>query len=181
MSRLEEKTLNSRIIFEGRLIRVQLDEVELPDGNTSTRELVKHPGAVTVMAVTEENRMVFVRQYRKPLEKEILEIPAGKLEPGEDPEECARRELEEETGYKAKALKHVVSMYTSPGFADERLHLYEARGLAEGQFRPDSEEFVERVELTLEEAFERMAAGEICDAKTVTALYIWKNREIAGK
>ncbi|MFC4078172.1 NUDIX hydrolase [Salinithrix halophila] len=181
MSRLKEQTIRSETIFEGRVIRVQLDEVRLPNGKTSTRELVKHTGAVSVMAVTKEGKMVFVRQYRKPLDKEILEIPAGKLEPGEDPKECAARELEEETGYRAQNLKPIVSFYTSPGFADELLHLYEATGLSEGEANPDSDEFVERVELTLEEAFQAMESGEIADAKTVAALYIWHNRVLTEK
>ncbi|MFD1395112.1 NUDIX domain-containing protein [Kroppenstedtia eburnea] len=177
LSRLEEKTIHRRTIFEGRVIRVELDEVGLPNGKTSTRELVRHSGAVSVLAVTGEGKIVLVRQYRKPLEKEILELPAGKLEPGEDPADCALRELEEETGYRAAELTHLVSFYTSPGFADELLHLYEAQGVSEGTFRPDEDEFVERVELTLEEAFDRMKSGEICDAKTVTALYILQGRE----
>lgn len=181
MSELEEKTIRSKNIFEGRIIRVQLDEVELPNGNISTRELVKHPGAVAIMAITEEDKMVFVRQYRKPLEKTILELPAGKLEPGENPAVCATRELEEETGYRADEINHVVSVYTSPGFADELLHLYEVQGLVQGVYHPDADEFVETVELTLEEAFQRMEAGEICDAKTVTALHIWKNRKVDRK
>lgn len=180
-NRLEEKTLCSHHIFEGRVFRVQLDEVELPNGSTSTRELVKHPGAVSVMALTEEHKMIFVRQYRKPLEQETLELPAGKLEPGEDPAACAIREMEEETGYRVERLFHVVSMYTSPGFADELLHIYKAHGLGKGDLQPDNDEFVEPVELSLEEAFARMEAGEICDAKTITALYIWRNWELGGK
>src|SRR4051794_6629500 len=106
---LEEKTIISKTVFEGKVIRLQVDDVQLPNGNISKREIVKHPGAVAIMAVTDENKMVFVRQFRKPLEKTILEIPAGKLEAGEDPLACAVRELEEETGYKAGEVKHVVS------------------------------------------------------------------------
>jgi ADP-ribose pyrophosphatase len=178
MSRLEEKTIASKSIFDGKIIRLQVDEVELPNGNTSTREIVKHPGAVAVLAVTEENKLVLVRQYRKPLEKTILEIPAGKLEPGEDPMECARRELEEETGYRAESLHPLVSFYTSPGFADEIIHIYEARGLKAGEAHADPDEFVEVVELEMEEAFDRLKNEEIHDAKTVTALYIWQNRSL---
>jgi len=174
MSHLEEKTINSQTIFSGRVIHLQVDEVELPNGNTSTREIVKHPGAVTVIAITEENKLVLVRQFRKPLEKTILELPAGKLETGEDPIECAFRELEEETGYKAESMEHWVSFYTSPGFADEYLHVYRARGLSKGNTHLDQDEFVELVELTLPECLERMRSGEICDAKTVAAIYYWQ-------
>jgi ADP-ribose pyrophosphatase len=124
---LEEKTIKTEKIFEGRIITVQVDEVELPNGKTSTRELVKHPGAVAVIAVTDEEKIVMVEQYRKPLEKEIVEIPAGKLEKGEDPAECAKRELEEETGYGCTNLELLTSFYTSPGFADELVHVYLAK------------------------------------------------------
>ncbi|OYD09787.1 ADP-ribose pyrophosphatase [Paludifilum halophilum] len=178
---LEEKTIRTQKIYDGKIIRVQLDEVELPDGKTATRELVKHSGAVGVLAVTAENKLVLVKQFRKPLEKTILEIPAGKLEPREDSQACAHRELMEETGYRAERLESIISFYTSPGFADEILHLYRATGLSSGDVQPDSDEFVELTELTLEEAFDRMASGEICDAKTVTALYIWKNQVLGGK
>ncbi|MBH8592124.1 NUDIX hydrolase [Paenactinomyces guangxiensis] len=181
MRNLEEKTIASETIFEGRVVRLQIDRVELPDGGTSTREIVKHPGAVSVLAVTEENKLVMVRQFRKPLEKTILEIPAGKLEAGENPADCAMRELEEETGYRAEKIEHVVSFYTSPGFADEYLHIYRANGLSKGEARLDQDEFVELVELTLDECLERIAAGEICDAKTVAAVYLWQNQVLRGR
>lgn len=181
MSDLKEKTIRSRTIFEGKLIRVQLDEVELPDGRTSTREIVRHPGAVAVIAFTGEGKLILVRQHRHPLEKTTLEIPAGKLEPGEDPKACAFRELEEETGYRAEEMHPIVSFYTSPGFADEKLHLFEARGLTKGEMRPDADEFVEVEELTLEEAYGKMEEGLICDAKTVAAVYIWHNRVLGGR
>ncbi|PTM58590.1 NUDIX hydrolase [Desmospora activa] len=176
MSRLEEKTIQTTPIFAGRIIQVQVDEVELPDGRRASRELVKHPGAVSILALTEEQKIVLVRQFRKPLEKTILELPAGKLEPGEAPVECAKRELKEETGYTADRLTKVAGFYTSPGFADEYLHIYQAEGLKKGEAIPDTDEFVETVELTLEEAFARLATGEIDDAKTVVALYMWQNR-----
>jgi ADP-ribose pyrophosphatase len=178
MSRLEEKTIKSQTIYEGNIIRLQLDQVTLPDGRTSQREIVKHPGAVAVVAITDENKLVLVRQFRKPLEKTILEIPAGKLEPGEDPRVCAFRELEEETGYRAEEMTPLVSFYTSPGFADEIIHLYVASGLHRGEARPDQDEFVELVELTLPEAWQRIADGEICDAKTVAAVYHWQLKEM---
>ncbi len=181
MISLEEKTMKSETIFEGRVIRLQIDQVKLPNGETSTREIVKHPGAVSVMALTEENKLVLVRQFRKPLEKAILEIPAGKLEPGEEPKECAFRELEEETGYRAAEMEHLFSFYTSPGFADEYLHLYQAKGLSSGKRKLDQDEFVELVELTLDECMKRVASGEICDAKTVAAVLIWQNMELKGR
>ncbi|WP_124727246.1 NUDIX domain-containing protein [Staphylospora marina] len=179
MKHLEEKTIASRTLFEGRVVRLQVDEVLLPNGNTSTREIIKHPGAVCVMAVTEEGKLILVRQYRKAMDKVTLEIPAGKLNPGEDPAACALRELEEETGLVAEGLDPVIAFYTAPGFTDERIHFFRARGLKRGTFRPDEDEFVERVELTLEECREKIKSGEICDAKTVMAVWL-REMEEAG-
>lgn len=173
---LEEKTIATQKIFTGKVIDLQVDDVLLPNGNVSKREIVKHPGAVAVMALTEEEKIVLVRQFRKALEKTILEIPAGKLEKGEEPLDSAHRELEEETGYQARKLEKVVSFYTSPGFADEEIHLYWATGLEKGAFNPDEDEFVELVELSLDECFKRIETGDICDAKTIFAIYYCKNR-----
>lgn len=169
---LEEKTISTKKIFDGRIISVQVDEVELPNGKTSTRELVKHPGAVAVIAVTEEGKIVLVEQYRKPLEKELVEIPAGKLEKGEDPEICAKRELEEETGYGCDSLELVSSFYTSPGFADEIIYVYVAKGLKklENAAGLDEDEFVNLMEVTLEEALEFIKNQRIFDAKTIYAV-----------
>ncbi|HEO8418786.1 NUDIX domain-containing protein [Niallia sp. FSL W8-0635] len=169
MSSLEEKTLKTEHIFSGRIIQVQVDEVELPNGKTSTRELVKHPGAVAVIAITDDNKLVMVEQYRKPLEKVIVEIPAGKLEKGEEPALCARRELEEETGYDCESLELVSSFYTSPGFADEIIHVYVAKGLTkkENAAGLDEDEFVNVLEITLDEALEYIKEQRIFDAKTI--------------
>lgn len=179
MSQFSEPTVKSDTIFEGNLIRVQVDHVRLPDGSTATRELVKHPGAVAVLPFTEDDRLVVVSQFRKPLEKVTVEIPAGKLDPGEDPLQCAQRELAEETGYRAHSWSHLVSFYTSPGFADELIHLYVAKELQAGTSQPDEGEFVQKREITLTEAFELINTGDICDAKTVTAVYAWQNRELS--
>ncbi|MFT8322008.1 MAG: NUDIX hydrolase [Bacillus sp. (in: firmicutes)] len=169
---LQEKTISTKKIFDGRIITVQVDEVELPNGKTSTRELVKHPGAVAVIAVTDEGKLVMVEQYRKPLEKEIVEIPAGKLEKGEDPAVCAERELEEETGYGCKRLELLTSFYTSPGFADEIIHIYMAKGLfkLENAAGLDEDEFVNLMEVSLEEALEMVGNQRIFDAKTIYAV-----------
>jgi ADP-ribose pyrophosphatase len=174
--RLYEKTISSQTIYDGRIIKVKVDEVLLPNGKTAKREIVNHQGAVAVMALTDDGKMIAVRQFRKPLERSIVEIPAGKLEPGEEPLTCAIRELEEETGYQANQFTHISSFYTSPGFADELLHLYLATGLKKGESRPDEDEFVEVMELTLEEAHQLHRSGEIRDAKTVMAIFAWENR-----
>ncbi|QED48512.1 NUDIX hydrolase [Cytobacillus dafuensis] len=172
MSRLEEKTINIEKIFTGKVISLQLEDVELPNGNTSKREIIKHPGAVAVLALTDDEKIVMVEQYRKALEKTIVEIPAGKLEPGEDPLECAKRELEEETGYDCKEMDWLISFYTSPGFADEIVHLYIAKGLVqkENAASLDEDEFVNLIELTLEEAEQFLKEKKIYDAKTAYAV-----------
>src|SRR5699024_8701233 len=128
----EEKTLQRNEILNGKIINVALDEVLLPNGEKAQRELVFHHGGVGIIALTPENKMVFVRQFRKPLEKVILEIPAGKIDPGEGahPEVTGRRELEEETAYQCEALEHLASMYLSPGFSNEMLHIYWAKNLS---------------------------------------------------
>ncbi|REJ26977.1 MAG: ADP-ribose pyrophosphatase [Caldibacillus debilis] len=182
METYEEKTLNRKTIFEGRVITVHLDEVSLPDGKTSTREIVEHPGAVAVIAFTDEGKMVMVRQYRKPLNRALVEIPAGKIDRGEQLEACARRELEEETGYVCAKLTHLVSFYTSPGFCDEILHIYLAEGLTKAEGRHlDEDEFLDLLEVTFEEAENLVKKGEIMDAKTIYAWQYWKALRETGK
>ncbi|AZU63222.1 NUDIX hydrolase [Neobacillus mesonae] len=169
MNSLEEKTLHSKEIFSGKIITVELQDVKLPNGKQAKREIVKHPGAVAVIALTNENRIVMVEQYRKALEKIIVEIPAGKLEKGEEPASCARRELEEETGYVCESLEPLLSFYTSPGFADEIVHVFLAKGLTkkENPAAMDEDEFVNLKELTLEEAIQYVKEQKIYDAKTI--------------
>jgi len=177
MKKFEEKTISSKKIFEGRVISVKVDEVILPNGNTSTRELVTHPGAVAIIPITNEGKIVLVEQYRKPLERSIIEIPAGKLEKGEKPEYTAIRELEEETGYGSKNFTFVQSFATSPGFADEVIHIYAARDLyrIENPAGLDEDEFVELLEVTLEQAEQMIREERIYDAKTVFAIMWMKN------
>ncbi|MFD0586830.1 NUDIX domain-containing protein [Paenibacillus sp. GCM10027627] len=174
-----EDTISSEQIFKGRVISLQVDTVSLPDGRSATREIVKHPGAAAVMALL-DGKLLVVDQFRKPLDKCQVEIPAGKLDPGEDPMEAAARELEEETGFVAKSLKLVNSFYTSPGFADEKLYLYFADQLERGTQRLDEDEDVRVEAITVEEADELVAAGRISDAKTLLALYAWKLYERTG-
>ncbi|PFN78849.1 ADP-ribose pyrophosphatase [Bacillus sp. AFS076308] len=172
MDNLTEKTIKSEEIFSGKIISLHLQDVELPNGKHSKREIIKHPGAVAVIAVTDENKVVMVEQYRKALERTIVEIPAGKLEKGEEPEICARRELEEETGYECSSLELLTSFYTSPGFADEIVHVYVAKGLTKKEDAAglDEDEFVNLEELTLEEALKYVTEQKIFDAKTIFAV-----------
>lgn len=176
MKQFEEKTIHTKKIFDGKIISVQVDDVVLPDGNVSKRELVKHPGAVAVIPVTRDGKIVLVKQYRKPLERTLVEIPAGKIEPNEEPQITALRELEEETGYTTNELTHVTSFYTSPGFADEIIHLYMANDLEQldEKIAGDADEFIELIELTLEEAEQYIEDKKIYDAKTAYAILYLK-------
>lgn len=174
MNDLTEKTIRTKTIFEGKIINVYVKDVLLPNGKESKREVVEHPGAVAVIAKTDDDKYLFVRQFRKPLEKTIVEIPAGKLEKNEDPKETAKRELYEETGYIAETLKHVISFYTSPGFANEIIHLYEASNLKKGKPQTEADEFVDVLKLSLEEAEQLVKTQEIIDAKTLYAIQYLK-------
>lgn len=170
----EERTLSRKEIFQGRVFSVAVDEVELPNGlGTSTRELIFHRGAVCVLAVTPEDKIVLVKQYRKAIEKISYEIPAGKLEIGEDGSElsAALRELEEETGYTGD-LSLLYEFYTAIGFCNEKIKLYEAKNLRKLENpRPmDEDETIELLELTYEECVAMVKSGEIEDAKTLIAL-----------
>ena len=174
----EEKTINRKEIYHGAIIDVALDDVRLPDGKTAKRELVFHPGGVGIIAFDTADRLLLVKQFRKPLEKVILEIPAGKIDPGEgqEPERTAARELEEETGYRPGKLTHLTSMYLSPGFANELLHIYHATDLEKiaQPLAQDEDEVLELYALTLEEAKQVMVDQVICDAKTIYTVQYWE-------
>lgn len=175
---LYEKTLSSKPIFKGRVVELNVLDVELPNGEMSKREVINHPGAVAVIAMTKEGKLLLVRQFRKPLEQSIVEIPAGKLEKDEDPLECAKRELEEETGYKSLDLTYVTSFYTSPGFANEIIHIYFTDKLEKGCASLDDDEFVLVEEITLDEAIQLQKEKQIYDAKTVFAIqYLQLNHQ----
>ncbi|MGV3243992.1 NUDIX domain-containing protein [Staphylococcus sp. 11261D007BR] len=166
----EEKTLSKEAIYEGKIINVEKHKVLLPNNETSYREVVKHNGAVAVCALTPDNEVILVRQYRKPMDEVLLEIPAGKLEPGEDRMSAAKRELEEETGYKTESLTLIGEVYGSPGFADEKISIYFTDQLSEGKVQLDDDEFVEKTLYSLSDVEQAMANQEINDAKTFIAL-----------
>lgn len=175
--KFEEKTLSSERIFQGTMIDLFVKKVELPNGKISTREIIAHSGAVAIMPLTAEGKMVFVEQFRKPLEKTILEIPAGKIdETDSSPKETGIRELKEETGYQAESFEFIKTFYTTPGFTDEIIHLYKATGLEqqEGPLALDEDEFLEVKELSFAEAWQAYEEGQIIDAKTIMALLYWK-------
>jgi ADP-ribose pyrophosphatase len=183
MDHLVEKTIRKEKIFNGKVVQLYVEDVQLPNGKTSKREVIKHPGAVAIIPITKEGKLVLVRQYRKALERVLVEIPAGKLEKGEEPLATAQRELEEETGYRAQSMRHIVSFYASPGFADELIHLYTAEGLEklEDAASLDEDEFVDILEVTLEEALEMLEKREIYDAKTAYALQYLQLRRAIGE
>ncbi|MEF3301891.1 NUDIX hydrolase [Paenibacillus sp. GYB003] len=178
-SKYEEVTIKTEPIFHGKVISLQIDHVRLPNGQTATREIVKHPGAVAVLALLGDT-MIVVEQYRKALGRSQVEIPAGKLEPGEPLEEAAKRELKEETGYVCDEVRPIASFYTSPGFADELLHLYVADKLTKGEASPDEDEFLDCEAITLETAKRYIAEGRISDAKTIAAVYAWQLYRLTG-
>jgi ADP-ribose pyrophosphatase len=165
-ARLKEEYVSSEEIFKGKIIGVQVDTVRLPDGKTARREVVKHPGAVVILPLTDNKEVVLVRQYRHATGEILLELPAGKRDGGEEPLVCARRELEEETGYQAQEMRVLTAFYTSPGFCDELIYLVMAKGLLKGEACPDDGEFIDVVTLPLDEAVRMVLDGEIKDAKT---------------
>lgn len=171
----EEVTIKSEKIYEGKVLNLRIDTVELPDKRYSKREIVEHSGGVGVIAITEEDNIVLVKQYRKALDKNILEIPAGKLEINEEPKETARRELEEETGYTAGKISYYTEFYPTPGYCTEKIHLFVAEDLSLGKQSLDENEFLEVIEIPFEEAFEKVIDGEILDAKTIIGINLIKN------
>ncbi|KRL04659.1 NUDIX hydrolase [Liquorilactobacillus oeni] len=174
----EEKVLDSKRIYSGKIINVEKETVLLPDGKNAQREIVRHHGAVALICVTADDKMVFVKQWREPLRKITLEVPAGKIEPSEEktPCETAKRELNEEVRMQAEKLRQIAVFYTSPGFADEKMYLYFAEGLTpvEQALPQDADEFLNVSELSLEEAEKQIAAGFICDSKTIMSVWYWK-------
>ena len=165
-----EKTMKSDRIFEGKVINLRVDTVELPNGGTSTREVVEHPGGVGVIPVNENREVLMVRQFRKPVDDVCLEIPAGKLNYGEDPYTCGVRELEEETGFKAKNIQSLGNFYTTPGFTNEVIHIYMATELYKGEVKLDEDEFVEVEAIPLDTLMDMVMRGEIRDAKSIIAI-----------
>jgi ADP-ribose pyrophosphatase len=165
-----EKTLQSSIVYQGNFIRVRRDMAQLPNGKTASRDVVEHPGGVAVLPLDSAGNVITVEQYRYPLGRMLLEIPAGKLEGKEDVRLCALRELEEETGLVPDELTFLGSLYVSPGFCNEVIHLYLARGLHQGELHPDEDEFLENRRVPFHALLDAVMKNEIQDAKTVAAV-----------
>ena len=165
-----EKVLSSSVLYSGRAVKLRLDSVRLPNGRETSREIIEHPGSVGILPLLAGNRVLLIRQYRHAVGGTILEIPAGTMEPGETPKECARRELEEETGYTAKSLKFFFDCYAAPGYSMELMHVFLARGLKPTEQRPEEDEIISVKPVGSERAFRMIRSGQIRDAKTICAL-----------
>lgn len=168
----EEKTLEREQIYTGNIIKVEKLAVSLPNGKKATRDVVLHPGAAVVVPISENGELYMVRQYRKPIEQETLELPAGKLDPGEDPMVCAQRELKEETGLHAGKIRHIVSIHSTPGFCNEVLHMYLATQLTEGDSCADEDEFISFDRIPVRDLLNRVLTGEITDGKTIIGILL---------
>jgi ADP-ribose pyrophosphatase len=167
--KFEEKTLNSKQVYNGKVVKVFKDDVEISDGHKSFREVVRHTGGVVILAF-KENKILMVKQFRYPMREILLELPAGKLEANENPFLAAKRELEEETGYCANKWTDLGYVYTSPGYSDEKLYLYKAENLEYTHCHPDDGEILEPLEFDYNEVIKMVKNGEISDAKTLCAL-----------
>ncbi len=167
---LNEKTLSSKSVFDGKVLHITLDEIELPDGKKSKREVVNHPGGVTVAALDKENNLYFVKQFRYPYKEVVLELPAGKLEKGSTPLENGKRELLEETGAVGYSYMSLGQLYPSPGYTNEIIHLYACKVKSEGENKLDDGEFLNVEKIPLEKAVEMVLNNQIPDAKTQTAV-----------
>ena len=169
-----EATISTDRVFSGRLINLRIDTVSLPNGHVARREIVEHPGAVALLPLDADGKLVLVRQYRKPAERLLLELPAGTLHRGEDPKLAAQRELQEEIGYSAGKLERLTGFYTCPGFCTEYMHVFLATDLRPSRLPADEDESLEPLHLSLDEALELMHKGEICDAKTIAGLLVFQ-------
>ncbi len=167
---LREETIESNEVFSGRLVKLRVDRVRLPNGRESTREVVVHRGAVAAVPLIDHDRIVLVRQFRQAAGETLLEIPAGTIDPGEDPGACVVRELEEEIGYHANRVTTMFRSYLAPGYSSEMLHTFLAEDLVKAKAQADADEFIEVVEVSMDEAVGKILSGEIKDAKSICGI-----------
>ena len=175
MNCLKEKTIKSKIVFKGNFLTLKNDKVLLPNGKTSTREWIQHPGAVCCIPILPDGKIALIKQYRYSVKKEMIEIPAGKLDQNEIPEECARRELEEEIGYRASKLTFLANIHPAIGFTDEKMWLYLAEDLIKTKQSLDADEFLVLFPTQLKEAVDMVWSGKITDVKTIIGI-LWAQR-----
>ncbi len=167
---LKEKTLSSTYIYQGKIINLRQDKLKLPDGRETIREIVEHPGAVVILALTDDNKVVMIKQFRKPAEEVLWELPAGTLEEGEDLLSCALRELEEETGYYSRKIKKLITFFSTPGFCNEKLTLFLAEDLEKRNKNEDTDEFIKVELIKPNEALRLVQENIIKDAKTIIGI-----------
>ena len=171
---IEEKTLSSERIYEGAILNLRKDKVTVKDGRTSYREIVEHNGGVIILGITDEGKIPMIRQYRKPTNSIVFELPAGKLEKDEDPTEAALRELKEETGYSAGRIRYITAFYPTVGYSEEILHIFFAEDLIAGDTDFDDNESIEIEEYYPEELYSLIDSGEMNDGKTLIALLLYR-------
>jgi ADP-ribose pyrophosphatase len=177
---LKEVKVDGDIAYEGHFLKVQRDTVRLPDGKTSKREYIRHPGAVVILPVFDDGSILLERQFRYPLNHVFIEYPAGKIDPNEDPLECAKRELQEETGYTAREWQFVCTIHNAIAYSDEHLDIFLARGLTAGESKLDEGEFLETFKATVPEMLEWIREGKVTDVKTVIGTF-WLEKILAGQ
>ncbi len=165
-----ERTLSSRLIYTGRAVKLRIDTVQMPSGRETTREIVEHSDCVAVIAIDAEDNILLVRQFRKSVEKELLEIPAGGIDPGEDPAQCVRREMREETGYLPQNVERLGGFFSAPGYCTEYLHLYLATNLTPSQLYAEDTESISLVRVPISQIPGLVNSGSICDAKSIAGL-----------
>jgi ADP-ribose pyrophosphatase len=177
----EEETLSSELIYEGRAVRLRVDTVRMPSGRETTREIVEHGDCVAIVALDDEDNVLLVEQFRKPVAKELLEIPAGGIEPGEDLEDCVRRELREETGFLPQKVERLGGFYSSPGYSTEYLHFFLATELVSRPLQAEDSESIRVVRVRLGEVLGLITSGSICDAKSIAALLFFLEHRKSAK
>ena len=177
---MSEQQLSSQTVFKGKLLHVKSDNVRLLNGNEATREYILHPGAAMIIAMLDEKTIVLERQYRYPLDRHFIELPAGKIDPGEDPLDTAKRELREECGYIATEWRHLTTLHPGIGYSNERIELYLARGLTQAGNQLDEDEFLEILHVPVSEAMTWIRDGRITEAKAVTGL-LWAEKLLRGE
>jgi ADP-ribose pyrophosphatase len=176
-----EKTLSSRLIYEGRAVKLRVDTVQMPDGRQTTREVVEHSECVAVIAVDSDGNVLLVNQFRQSVGKELLEIPAGGIEPGEVAPECVRREMREETGYLPRKVERLGGFYSAPGFCTEYLYLYLATDLTFSPLQAEDTEGIRLVRVPVDQILGLIASGSICDAKSIAGLLTFlEYRKVGG-
>jgi ADP-ribose pyrophosphatase len=177
----EEKTLSSKLVYEGRAVRLRVDTVKTPGGRKTTREIVEHSDCVAIVALDGEENVLLVSQFRKPVEKELLEIPAGGIEPGEKLEECVRREMREETGFLPQKVERLGGFYSSPGYCTEYLHFFLATELISSPLQAEDSESIRVVRVRLGDVLGLITSGRVCDAKSIAALLFFLEHRKSAK